>query len=120
MRPYDDAAWRRLRSRAWAMGERAPEWPAGVHAVSREGLLLLGLDSKGRLYWDGRPLEARRRLNLSWVQKLAAGLVTAAVIVGGVNGVVQTVSAGTDLGCKRGWWVTGCAPPPARAVSGRP
>ena len=109
MRPQDETAWRRVRGRAWS-GERAPEWPDGVHALSNEGLLLLGLDVKGQLYWDGRPLEVRRRSSLTWQQKLIAGAVTAAAIAGGLNGIVQAVSAGTDYGCKHGWWVQDCPP----------
>ncbi|MBV9750122.1 MAG: hypothetical protein JO157_15030 [Acetobacteraceae bacterium] len=110
MRPHDEAVWRRLRGRAWSEGARAPEWPAGVHALSDEGLRLLGLDGKGQLYWDGKPLEVRRRPGLTWRQKLVAGAVTAAAIAGGVNGTVQAVSAGTEYGCKHGWWTAGCAP----------
>ena len=113
MRPHDEAAWRRLRSRALSEGARAPEWPAGVHALSQEGLLLLGLDRHGQLYWDGYPVEVRRRLDLSWRQKLIAGAVTAAMLAGGLNGVVQAVSAGTEYGCKHGWWANGCIPRPA-------
>ena len=110
MRPHDEAAWRRLRGRAWSEGDRAPEWPDGVHALSDEGLLLLGLDGKGQLYWDGKPLEVRRRPDFTWRQKLVAGAVTAAVIASGLNGIVQAVSAGTEYGCKHGWWTQGCAP----------
>ena len=116
MRPHDEAAWRRLRGRAWFEGARAPEWPAGVHALSDEGLQLLGLDRKGQLYWDGKPLEVRRRFGLTWRQKLATGAVTAAVIAGGLNGIVQAVSAGTEYGCKHGWWTAGCAPRASEAV----
>lgn len=112
---HDEAAWRRLRNRAWSEGDRAPEWPAGVHALSREGLLLLGLDGKGQLYWDGKPVEVRRRLDLTLRQKLIGGAVTAALIASGVNGLVQAVSAGTEYGCKHGWWTTGCVP---RAIPG--
>ena len=54
--------------------------------------------------------EGDRAPGLTWRQKLVAGAVTAAVIAGGLNGIVQAVSAGTDYGCKHGWWVQGCAP----------
>ncbi len=82
----------------------------GVHALSDEGRRLLGLDRKGQLYWDGKPLEVRRRFGLTWRQKLVAGAVTAAAIAGGLNGIVQAVSAGTEFGCRHGWWMQGCVP----------
>ncbi len=53
---------------------------------------------------------ARGRPGLTWRQKLVAGAVTAAAIAGGVNGIVQAVSAGTEYGCKHGWWTAGCTP----------
>jgi hypothetical protein len=110
MRPEDEAAWRRLRSRAWSDGHRAPEWPPGVHALSREGLRLLGLDDKGRLYWDGRQVGVGRRPDPGWRQRLAAAAVTAALLSGGVNGMVQAISAATEYGCRHGWWTNGCVP----------
>lgn len=105
----DEAMWRHLRHHAWSEGRRAPDWPAGVQALSREGLLLFGLDHEGQLYWDGTPVEIRRRLDLTMRQRLLAGATAAAVIVGGLNGLVQAVSAGTEYGCKHGWWTQGCA-----------
>lgn len=118
MRPDDDAAWRRLRGRAWSDGHRAPEWPPGVHTLSREGMRLLGLDSHGRLYWDGRPVGIARRPDPGWRQRLAAAAVTAAVLAGGLNGLVQAVSAGTEYGCKHGWWATACTPRPGQTEPG--
>lgn len=61
---------------------------------------------------------AWRRPGLTWRQKLVAGAVTAAAIAGGVNGIVQAVSAGTDYGCKHGWWTAGCAPRTTDAIPG--
>lgn len=120
MRPDDETAWRRLRSRAWSDGHRAPEWPPGVQALSREGLRLLGLDGKGRLYWDGRPVGVGRVPDPGWRQRVAAAAVTAALLVGGVNGLVQAVSAATEYGCRHDWWTQGCVqrPRPAGSAGG--
>ncbi len=54
----------------------------------------------------------------AWRKKLVAGAVTAAMIAGGLNGIVQAVSAGTEYGCKHGWWTQGCAPRQNPAVLG--
>ncbi len=108
MRPDDEAAWRRLRSRAWSDGHRAPEWPPGVRSLSREGLRLLGLDDQGRLYWNGKPVGLDSGPDRGRRNRLIAAAVTAALIAGGVNGLVQAVSAGTEYGCRHGWWTQGC------------
>ena len=35
--------------------ERPADWPAGVRAISTEGLNLFGIkEATGQLYWDGR------------------------------------------------------------------
>lgn len=118
MRPDDEAAWRRLRSRAWSDGHRVPEWPPGVRGLSREGLRLLGLDGEGRLYWDGKPVETRQGPDRNRAQRLAAAAVTAALIAGGVNGLVQAISATTEYGCRHDWWTAGCLPRPGWPASG--
>ena len=57
MSASDDLLWRHRRNHARFEEDHAPDWPAGVHALSHEGLLLLGLDANGQLHWDGKPVE---------------------------------------------------------------
>jgi len=108
VRVSDDLLWGYRRDHAWCDEDRAPDWPAGVHALSGEGLLLLGLDSKGQLYWDGKPIEVRRRLDLTWRQKALAAATATALILSGLNGLVQAINTATDYGCKRDWWSQAC------------
>ena len=47
--------------------ETAPANAEGrnVHAVNAMDLTRLSIDNDGRLYWDGKPVEVRRRLMMS-------------------------------------------------------
>ena len=60
-------------------GERRPHWPPDVRGISLEGLSQLGLDSRGRLYWDGQRLEVQR-FELSSGQAIGAFLGIAAAV----------------------------------------
>ena len=117
MTASDDVLWRHRREHAWHEDDHAPDWPDGVHALSEKGVLLLGRDAKGRLYWDGEVIEVRRTLDLTWWQKALATATAAAVILAGLNGLVQAVSTTTDYGCRQGWWTRACVLP-ARSIHG--
>lgn len=54
--------------------------------------------------------------NTTWRQRALAAATTGALLLMGVNGLVQAINTATDYGCRRGWWDGGCAPPP---VGGR-
>jgi hypothetical protein len=57
--------------------ERPADWPAGVRAISTEGLNLFGIkEATGQLYWDGRQVRTRRVIRLGtperWIAAFAA------------------------------------------------
>jgi hypothetical protein len=109
--------WDRIR-RSQRSNQRAPGWPEKVTSISLEYLALLGVDDENRLYWDGQPIEIRRRLVLTRWQKLWAAIVSVAIVIGGVGGAAQGLTASFDFGCKKGWW--SCPPPaehPPQAVA---
>jgi hypothetical protein len=83
----------------------APEWPERVKGISLDGGSLFGIDDENQLYWDGRPIEMRRPLVLTFGQKLMAAITALAVIVGGFG---QGIPAISDFGCKQQLW--GCSP----------
>lgn len=60
-------------------------WPAGVNTISLEGLSYLGMDTGGHLYLDGKRLYTAQRF--SWFERIAAGLLTAAALVGSLAAV---------------------------------
>ena len=103
MRASDDLLWQHRRDHIWFEEDRAPEWPAGVHAVSRDGLQLLGLDFGRKLYWDGKPVEMQRRLDLTCRQQRIAGATAAAGLLAGLNGLVQALDATIAFDCARHW-----------------
>jgi hypothetical protein len=78
----------------------APGWPQGVHPISIEGMALMGLDEQGMLYWDGKPVEVRRRLDLSKWEKAFAVIVGFFTILGGVGAVAQGWAAAHQWSCQ--------------------
>lgn len=111
--PTNPPDWDAMRRSAGA-GIAAPDWPAHVRQISLEGLGLLGIDGEQRLYWDGKRIEVRQRLTLSWWQKLGAVLVVVATVTGGLGSCAQGVVEVVKFGCQRGWWHHGCANEPVR------
>ena len=51
---------------------RQPHWPDDVRVISQDGLNFIGVDSSGRMYWDGKPIEIARTFSLTWWQKAGA------------------------------------------------
>jgi hypothetical protein len=88
----EEASWRHL------------GWPKNVKSMSWQGIGLLGIDEENRPYWDGRPIEMRRRLELTFWQTLLAWVIAAATVVGAIGVVVLALNAGYDLGCKLHKW----------------
>ena len=88
----EDASWRH------------PGWPKNVKSMSWQGIGLLGIDEENRPYWDGRPIEVRRRLELTFWQIFLAWVTAAALVVGAMGIVVLALNAGYDLGCKLHRW----------------
>jgi hypothetical protein len=89
----------------------APE-PIGrnVHPVDMTDLSRLSIDTDGRLYWDGKPVEVQRRLLMSREQIIGACLIGAFVAIGALGAVVQGTSAARDWACRFGWASSICGP----------
>lgn len=49
-----------------------PGWPVGVHPMSFDDADRLGVDDKGRLFWDGIRLKTQERITLSFLQGAGA------------------------------------------------
>jgi hypothetical protein len=65
-----------------------------------------GVSRDNQLYWDGKPVEIRRRLKLSRLQIAGAFVVGLVAIIGGLG---TGLNEGYDFGCKRVWWTQGCS-----------
>ena len=76
----------------WKTHEQA--WPPAVRPV-------VGIDGRGILYWDGKPVQSRQ-LVLTRGQKILAVLVALAVIAGGLGCFVQGFLTYHDWACREG------------------
>jgi hypothetical protein len=75
--------------------ERDERWPAGVYAISMEGLSFLGVHEKDRkLYWDGREVVTRTIIRLRGYE-----LLLATIAAGATFGMFLLA-----LGSTCGWW----------------
>ena len=61
----------------------------------------LGIDSDGRLHWNGKPVEIiGRRLDLTWSQAVFGFLVAVFTVVGGIGAAAQGWAAYHDWACR--------------------
>jgi hypothetical protein len=77
------------------------QWPPDVHPIAVEDFERLGINAANELFWDGRRIEIRRPLILTWPQKIAAGIVTVFAILGGLGALVSGVKDGAEFLCAR-------------------
>jgi hypothetical protein len=82
--------WARIRRHKRPGEAPPPEWPANVHPISQEALSLLGLDEHEHLYWDGKPLEIRKRLDLTTGERVFAIIVSGVVMAATVASAYAT------------------------------
>ena len=75
-------------------------WPPGVQEVSMGDLSRFGVDAEKRLYFDGKPVEIRRRLDLSKSERWFAIIVGLFTILGSVGAVAQGWAAGHQWACQ--------------------
>lgn len=66
--------WDEILKQPFAEGETPDHWPRQVRAISFNGLSLLGIDRRGRLYWNGTEVKTESRLN--WYERVLATLAT--------------------------------------------
>lgn len=90
------------------MSSRPAGWPRGVEPVSFEDLGRLGIDAGDQLFWDGRPVEIRRRLVLTSLQRLVATVVTIFAILGGIGGFFSGLNSLSLFLCARDIQFLGC------------
>jgi len=84
-----------------------------VHPVDMTDLSRLSIDRDGRLYWDGKPVEVRRRISMSRAQVVGASIVAAFVVIGALASAIQGAVAARELACRFGWSASACTLPGA-------
>ena len=85
-----------------------------MHPISIEDLERIGINADNELFWDGKRVEIRRPLILTWPQKFAAFMVTVFAVLGGFGALVSGVKDGAEYLCARVLDWLGC--PPAAAT----
>ena len=72
--------WRHIRAYRTS-NERPDDWPAGVQAISQEGLGLFGIkETTGQLYWDGKQVKTRNLLALGTPERWITGCAAAGAL----------------------------------------
>lgn len=98
--PYSAAHWAEIRASKKSGVTPPPDWPRGVTPITIGAMDLFGLDEEERLYYDGKMVEVRRRLDLSRGEKWFAGVVGFFTILGGVGAVAQGWAAAHQWSCQ--------------------
>jgi hypothetical protein len=113
--PSATEKYERTKDAAATTGEVLAPAPEGrnVHPVAAMDLTRLSIDNDGRLYWDGKPVEVRRRLLLSRRQAAIAGVVAAFIVVAAVSSVIQAAATLSDWACRTGMKECVKAPAPS-------
>jgi len=84
------------------------QWPAGIRQISVKQMGYMGVDDAGTLYWDGKPIEVRKRLDLTRGERVFAVLVGLFTIAGSVGAVAQGWAAAHQWSCQTGVVKVGC------------
>ena len=83
-------------------------WPRGVRPIGPNELDCLGIDRRGNIYWDGRPIEGQHFL-LTRGQKFWAVLVALAAIAGGIGSCAQGILTYDEWACRQGLPTLSCS-----------
>ena len=87
------------------------DWPTGVAPIGLEDLGKLGINSANELFWNGKSIEVRKRIDLTRLQKLLAVIVSVCAILGGLGGFITGLNNASVFLCARGIQWLGCPPP---------
>ena len=59
-------------------------WPPGVHSITFDEAGGIGVDDEGRLYWHGKPVETKKRIELTTIERGFAIVGIVGAFIGGV------------------------------------
>lgn len=90
----------------WKPNEQT--WPPGVRRIGSDELDCLGIDRRGNLYWDGKPVEVRHFWLTRW-QKVGAVIIAISALIGAIGAAAQGWVAYEDFACRAGWPAIACA-----------
>jgi hypothetical protein len=91
------------------VSEPAPDgWPSDVVPIGIEDLSKLGLNRRNQLFWNGKRIEVRNRLDLTRLQKTFAVIVSLFAVLGGIGGFVTGLNNASIFLCARNVQWLGC------------
>ena len=77
------------------------KWPKDVRPIGMSEVDGLGIDSDGRLYWNGKPVEIiGRRIDLTWTQTVVAIAVAVFTAIAALGTLAQGGVAYHDWACR--------------------
>nr|WP_294505636.1 hypothetical protein [uncultured Rhodopila sp.] len=76
-------------------------WPPGVTPIGTEDLEKLELNGRNQLFWDGKRIEVRNRLDLTRIQKTFAVIVSVFAVLGAMGGFVTGLNNASIFLCAR-------------------
>jgi hypothetical protein len=78
-----------------------PQWRRGIEPISLDNLNRLGIDSEHQLYWDGNPIEVRRSIVLTRLQKRIAVIATIVGLFAGIATIATGINNASIFLCAR-------------------
>ncbi|MBS0641805.1 MAG: hypothetical protein U1E70_02640 [Acetobacteraceae bacterium] len=91
-------------------------WPRGVTPIGVEDFDRLGLNEQNQLFWDGKRVEVRNRLDLTWLQKTLAIVVSVCAVLGALGGFVTGFNNASIFLCARDIHWLSCPAAPSNGV----
>ena len=79
------------------------EWPPGIRGIAIKEVDAIGVDANGDLYWHGKRVETRTRLDLDRWQIAIAVVIAVGTLIGAAAAVAQGWASYNDWACKVGW-----------------
>jgi hypothetical protein len=76
----DDARQKELDEIPLIKTDRA-SWPKGVRPISIDEMDALGVDRDGLIYWNGHPVQVRRKIELRSKELVLAAVATVATLI---------------------------------------
>ena len=84
------------------------DWPDGVRNITIGQISMLGVDNENQLYWDGKPVQIRRRVTLSFWQALGTFLLVVFTVIGGIGAAAQGWASAHQWSCQIEWVTWAC------------
>jgi hypothetical protein len=78
-----------------------PGWRRGIEPISLEDLNRLGIDSEHQLYWDGHPIEIRRSIVLTRIQRRIAAIAAVMGLLAGLATIATGINNASIFLCAR-------------------